>query len=358
MKRPETIKQAAELVRSASRITPVGAGSKHPSGDSEGVLETTGLNGIVEYEPSEYTFTALAGTSIAEINANLNENGQYLPFDPPLAKAGATLGGTVASGLSGPGRLRYGGLRDFILGIRFLDGEGRLIQGGGKVVKNAAGFDYPKLFCGAMGSLGILVETTFKVFPYPRATYTLELLHENMDDAIASMCKITGSNWEPDALELIPEQSRLLLRLAGNPNALEKRIPMILEHFKASESRELSPEEAGAAWRSIQEFEWCPKDSILLKVPITPLRIPALEPCLSDLSIPRHYGMAGNIGWLAIPEPDTIEGISGLLSSQGLTAVSIRGRNGRHSFGKSPTYSIQAAVKQALDPLGKFPDFL
>ena len=114
---------------------------------------------------SEFTFTALAGTPVREIAAALAERGQYLPFDPMLREAGATLGGTVAAGLSGPGRFRYGGLRDFILGVRFVDGEGRLLRLGGKVVKNAAGFDLPKFFVGSLGRFGVLAEMTFKVFP-------------------------------------------------------------------------------------------------------------------------------------------------------------------------------------------------
>ena len=108
----------------------------------------TGLNGVLEYEPSEFTFTALAGTPVRDIAAILAERGQYLPFDPMLVGAGSTLGGTVASGLSGPGRFRFGGLRDFILGVRFVDGGGRLLRLGGKVVKNSAGFDVPKFFVG------------------------------------------------------------------------------------------------------------------------------------------------------------------------------------------------------------------
>src|SRR5436190_11409249 len=114
------------------------------------------LSGMMEYDPAEFTFTALAGTPLAVVQKELAGNGQYLPFDPPLAAQGATLGGTVAAGLSGPGRLRYGGVRDFIVGVQWVDGSGTVIRGGGKVVKNAAGFDFPKLFTGSLGRLGIL----------------------------------------------------------------------------------------------------------------------------------------------------------------------------------------------------------
>src|SRR3954469_7476851 len=142
---PATAAELAEAVRSAPRVIVHGAGTKPrlaKVADDFVRISTTRLRGIVEYEPSEFTFTALAGTPLKEIIAALAERGQYLPFDPVLADTGATLGGTVASGLSGPGRWRFGGLRDFILGIQFADGEGRLLRMGGKVVKNAAGFDF------------------------------------------------------------------------------------------------------------------------------------------------------------------------------------------------------------------------
>ncbi len=143
-----------------------------PSHDRQ-PLDLRGLRGIVEYEPQEYTFTAY-GTPLAEVNDLLAANGQYLPSTPFVE--GATLGGTVASGLSGSGRLRYGGVRDFILGVRFVDGPGSAtVQGGGKVV-NAAGFDFPKLLTGSIGRLGVIVEVSFKVLPAPPAYRSL-LVH-------------------------------------------------------------------------------------------------------------------------------------------------------------------------------------
>src|SRR5581483_4094672 len=175
---PTTQAELVDAICSAPRVIAGGAGTK-PRLVSVGAevvrLSMTHLNGIIEYEPSEFTFTALAGTPLREIMAALAERGQYLPFDPMLAAAGATLGGTVAAGLSGPGRFRFGGLRDFILGVRFVDGMGRLLRMGGKVVKNAAGFDLPKFFVGSLGRFGVLVEVTFKVFPRTTSALTVRL---------------------------------------------------------------------------------------------------------------------------------------------------------------------------------------
>ena len=144
--RPRTPEEVAALLGGGGRFLAIGAGTKPalsapPAGFT--AVSLAGLSGIVEYDPGEYTFTALAGTPLAELQAALARNGQYLPFDPLGAAAGATLGGTIASGISGPGRLRYGGVRDFILGVRFVTGRGENVRGGGKVVKYAAGFDFP-----------------------------------------------------------------------------------------------------------------------------------------------------------------------------------------------------------------------
>lgn len=175
---PTTSAELVDAIRSTPRLIAVGGGTKprmSAVAPEFARLSMAQLRGIVEYEPSEFTFTGFAGTPIREIMAALGERGQYLPFDPMLVLAGATLGGTVAAGLSGPGRVRFGGLRDFILGVRFVDGEGRLLRLGGKVVKNAAGFDVPKFLVGSAGRFGVIAELSFKVFPRPVASRTLRL---------------------------------------------------------------------------------------------------------------------------------------------------------------------------------------
>src|SRR5206468_1605473 len=137
---PASIDELAEIVSSCPRLLAIGAGTKPRLSEVDVTkVSMSRMRGIVEYEPTEFTFTALAGTLLQELESTLASRGQYLPFDPLLTEAGATLGGTVAAGLSGPGRIRFGGLRDFILGVRFVDGDGRLLRMGGKVVKNAAG---------------------------------------------------------------------------------------------------------------------------------------------------------------------------------------------------------------------------
>jgi glycolate oxidase FAD binding subunit len=120
---------------------------------------------------------------------------------------GATIGGTVAAGLSGPGRFRYGGVRDFILAVQFADGAGQLLRGGAKVVKNAAGFDIPKFLVGSCGRYGVLVEVTFKVFPTPQSWLTLRIPCADATEATTHIAQGACSRWELDALDFVPGET-------------------------------------------------------------------------------------------------------------------------------------------------------
>ena len=156
-----------------------GGGSKDFYGQSpQGeVLDTTGLSGIVSYEPSELVVTAGAGTPLAELEALLAEKGQCLPFEPPhfawSGNARATVGGMVACGLSGPARASVGGVRDYVLGVKMINGRGEALTFGGQVMKNVAGYDVSRLMVGAMGTLGLLTEISLKVLPVAPAEATL-----------------------------------------------------------------------------------------------------------------------------------------------------------------------------------------
>ena len=231
--KPKTVDEVCAVVRQALRILPRGGGTKPAlSTPQEGVqvIDVSGLAGITEYQPGEYTFTALAGTRIEDVNIVLAGYGQYLPFDPLLVGRGATLGGTVAANTSGPGRYHYGGVRDFLIGVRFVDCDGHIVRGGGKVVKNVAGFDLPKLMVGSMGGLGVMVELIFKVFPRPGAFVTLSKSTARLGDGLQLMQKVTASRLDIDALDLTfsSDSYTLWVRLSG----LEKALPARLERLK------------------------------------------------------------------------------------------------------------------------------
>ena len=129
--------------------------------------------GIIEYEPKELVLTVRAGTTLAEIETTMDSAAQMLPFEPPHYAAGSTIGGSVACGLSGPRRPYTGAVRDFVLGARIIDGRGDDLRFGGRVIKNVAGYDVSRLMTGAMGTLGVLLDLSFKVLPKPVEDVTL-----------------------------------------------------------------------------------------------------------------------------------------------------------------------------------------
>jgi glycolate oxidase FAD binding subunit len=152
-----------------------GAGTKDFYGESfDGdVLDTREHRGIFSYEPSELVLTARCGTPLSEIDAALNEHGQFLPFEAPRFGGDPTIGGVVAAGLSGPRRAASGSVRDFVLGTHLLNANGDELRFGGQVMKNVAGFDVSRLLCGSLGILGLITQVSLKVLPKPRAEITL-----------------------------------------------------------------------------------------------------------------------------------------------------------------------------------------
>ncbi|MDU9405897.1 glycolate oxidase subunit GlcE [Pseudomonas sp. zfem004] len=139
------------------------------------IVDTRGHHGIVSYDPTELVITARAGTPLSEIEAALHQAGQMLPCEPPHLGPGATLGGMVAAGLSGPRRPWAGAVRDYVLGTRLITGHGKLLRFGGEVMKNVAGYDVSRLMVGSFGCLGLLTEVSLKVLPRPRQCLSLRL---------------------------------------------------------------------------------------------------------------------------------------------------------------------------------------
>ena len=177
-------------------------------------LSVTGHRGIVDYDPAELVLTARSGTPMAEIEALLEANGQMLAFEPPRFGPGGTLGGAVASGLSGPRRPFAGALRDFVLGVRILDGRGQVLRFGGTVFKNVAGFDAFRLMAGAHGELGVLLDISLRVVPRPsiEAARVLDLPPDTARRRVAELMR------QPLPLSgAFHDGQRLHLRFSGGP---------------------------------------------------------------------------------------------------------------------------------------------
>ncbi len=346
---PATSEELADAVRSAPRVLAVGAGTKtrlSAVGADVVQISTVGLKGIIEYEPSEFTFTALAGTPVRDIEKVLAEQGQYLPFDPLWVEAGATIGGTVAAGVSGPGRFRFGGLRDFILGVRFVDGEGRLLRMGGKVVKNAAGFDLPKFFVGSLGRFGALAEVTFKVFPRAAAVKTLRWDVPDVGTLTTILTAAAGARWELDALEASPAEGVVYARLAGPAEALDGLAAEMLTRWPG---RVLGAEQVSALWRGVREFAWAHEGGELVKVVLVPSQVAAVLEAVQRVAGARVWiGAGGNVAWVSLPRG------ARLGEKWAWPALTVRG-TGPLWLGVRWEAAVGRAVKAALDPQGRFP---
>ncbi len=211
--------RVSAALKSATPLRIVGGNTKAFYGrmiDAE-PLQVNQHCGVVSYEPSELALTARGGTPLAEVQQLLAENRQMLAFEPPCFGGAATIGGMVAAGLSGPRRPYVGAVRDFVLGVRVLTGKGDILKFGGAVMKNVAGYDVSRLMVGAMGTLGIILEATFKVLPQPE-TEQLRCFDTNAERALTLMSRWAGRPLPISAMA--HEGTQLRVRLSGSENSV------------------------------------------------------------------------------------------------------------------------------------------
>jgi len=230
---PKTYEQCALALGTASErrqsVRIRGAGTKDYLGDlrpTDMILETTALRGIVAHVPADLTVTVAAGTPIAELRATLAQAGQFLPLDPPHAEA-ATIGGVVAANSTGFWRSRYGGVRDQLIGTTTALADGTLARAGGRVVKNVAGYDVNKLLIGSFGTLGVIVECTFKILPLPMASAGLQASFARGSAAFAAADAVARTPARAAALVVestARDSWRLLVLAQGDPSAVERTL--------------------------------------------------------------------------------------------------------------------------------------
>jgi len=260
--------EAAEGVRAANAPFDIcGAGTRNFGrlGLSAMRLSTSRLTGIVFHEPAEMVVRARAGTPISEVEAALAAHNQMLPFEPmdPRVLFGTqgepTVGGLVATALAGPRRLSAGAVRDNVLGVRLVNGRGEIVSAGGRVTKNVTGLDLVKITCGALGTLGLITEATFKLAPKPRAEATVVI--RRLDDAqgVAAMTRALGSSYGVSGAALIHagmgrEFGRTLLRVEGFEDSVSyraERLIALLADFGAKHA--LTGEDSNKMWRAIRD---------------------------------------------------------------------------------------------------------
>ena len=361
----DSIDSLRQLIRQTESILIVGSRTKPSlsSVDAEiQLVSTRPLTGIIQYEPSEFTFTARAGTTLQEIRAALAEKNQYLPFDPLLVRQDATIGGTLAAGISGPGRHRFGGVRDFVLGAQFVAGDGQLIESGGKVVKNAAGFDIPKLLVGSCGRLAAITALTFKVFPKPIEFHTHRIScddHAQASDLVASLAR---GRWELDAIDYRAETRSIWIRIGGSESACDAIAKDIAKVLGDREVVAIDAELAIQGWQQLGDlsFGGTSRDGAV-KVPFTLQQMRRLAAWCDDHrdAVCLHASVAGSIGWLAVGD-GFLGRVDAWLKESQMNGLVLRGAidpGGSCVIGDHRSGPIESAIKNAMDPPGRFPSF-
>jgi glycolate oxidase FAD binding subunit len=350
--RPTSIDALQAAVPVHPRVRVRGAGTKPglSGGQETPVLDLSGLDAIVEYAPEECTFTAQAGARVSVLEALLATHGQYLPFDPPLVDRGATLGGTIAAGVNGSCRYRYGGIRDFVIGARIVDGRGRLIRSGGKVVKNAAGFLLHQAMAGSCGALGVIAEVTCKVFPAPAARATVRFDAHDLESALAEVRRLETMRLDLEAIDIEPP-GILWLRIGGFPEATEPRVSEVAAALGTAV--EIRRDETDAAdWRDTREYRWVPEGRTLVRVPVSPTKLVALDRVLEWHDAVRRYSLAGTlalVGWNG-----SLDSLADSLRSLGLVGQVLVGPPGRPFIGAIEPNAFHDRLRDVMDPEHRF----
>lgn len=253
----EQAKQLIEQAKSQGQAIDIqGHGSKafygNPLSRPTAVLSTLDYQGVVSYDPTELVVVVRAGTSIETLQSVLAEKNQMLAFDPPQfsgPRGRGTVGGMVATGLSGPRRLQAGACRDFILGLTVLNADGQLLRYGGTVMKNVAGYDLSRLHAGALGSLGLILDVSLKVLPRPAASTTIRLTIDE-PQAILMANQNLAQPLPIVATAYLPQSSELSIELAGAQAAVASAQKRFAEQHGA---QPLTASQAEDFWTSLRD---------------------------------------------------------------------------------------------------------
>jgi glycolate oxidase FAD binding subunit len=317
------------------------------------VLDTRGHAGIVAYEPTELYITAKCGTPLAEIEAALAAQGQCLPFEPPRFSAESTVGGVVAAGLSGPRRASAGALRDYMLGVKIIDGEARELTFGGQVMKNVAGYDVSRLIAGSLGTLGLITEVTLKVLPKPVAEATLRFAM-SQSEALDQL-----NAWAGQPLPIVASawlDGVLTLRLAGARAAVEaaqQKLGGQLIEAGGSTPAEVSAGELAPAgfWDELRDQ----KLPFFATETLWRLSVPSVAP---QLALPgeQFIEWGGALRWLKSDVPP--ETIRAAVANVGGSATlyrapaEMKARVGAFAPLSAPLMQLHRNLKAAFDPRG------
>jgi glycolate oxidase FAD binding subunit len=320
--RPDNVKEIARVLRWANehelKVVPRGSGSKQDRGGPPSgfdiLLELSHITGVVEHAAGDMTVVVRAGTALSDLQNELARSGQFLAIDPPVP---GTVGGLIASGDSGPRRLRYGGVRDMLLGVELVRADGTVARAGSKVVKNVAGYDLPKLFTGSLGTLGVIVEATFRLYPIPPASATVISKDVGVEAAARMAARLLTSGLVPTIVDYYAEGRTGLLaaRFETSPRAVQGQAARALSLLSAAEELEGEPERA--LWAVFDSITEARQTDVLARLITTQSDLPDLlartqlraEETSLKLSVRAHLGHGHALLHLHDPNPDAAIGL-------------------------------------------------
>ena len=388
---PHTETDVINLVRTAARskltLEIRGGGTKSGLGrliETSEILSTSELKGITAYNPAEMVMTAKSGTPLAEVVAAAAEHRQGLAFEPADWRAvmgsegEPTIGGTFACNLSGPRRFLSGAARDHLLGVRFVNGLGEAIQGGGRVMKNVTGLDLPKLLAGSHGTLGVMTELTFKVLPLPETAVTIvlsgldeALATQAMAQAVAMTVEVSGAAHLPESCVgrfldgQLPDGPATALRLEGLAFSVRERAAKLRQAFAdIAPVTELDGEHTRSLWheiRDIHPFAADGSDRPVWRISTAPsMGHHILSALRMQTGVDGYLDWQGGLLWLRMEAGAEAELIRDLVKQAGGHATLVRAsEEARYPIPafqpEAPAIAaLSARIRQKFDPAGMF----
>jgi glycolate oxidase FAD binding subunit len=348
------------------------------------ILSTAEIRGVTSYNPAEMVMTARAGTPLVEVIRAAAEHRQGLAFEPAdwrslMGSDGEpTIGGTFATNLSGPRRFLAGAARDHLLGVRFVNGFGEIVQGGGRVMKNVTGLDLPKIMAGSHGTLGVMTELTFKVLPLPETATTIVL--SGLDEAQATQAmahamslsvEVSGAAHLPQSCVgrflggHLPEGSATVLRLEGLGFSVAERAARLTQALgQVSPIRQLDPGETTTLWRDIRDvkpFDADGTDRPIWKISTAPsMGHQILSALRMQTGVDGYLDWQGGLLWLRMEADAEADLVRNLVGQAGGHATLIRAseavRKAVSAFQPEPAAvaALSARIREKFDPASLF----
>jgi glycolate oxidase FAD binding subunit len=352
--RPTDLASLSEAMRSGHRrLLVAGAGTAAEWGgapaDVDAVVDITGLDGVIDYQPADMTVAVRAGTPLADLQKVLAEHGQRIALDAARISSGATVGGLVATADGGPARHAYGTLRDMVIGITVVLADGTVARSGGHVIKNVAGYDLAKLFHGSLGTLGVIAEVVLRVYPIPKATRTLAV-ECAPEEAFGLAGRIVTDALEPVALEWFA--GRLLARFEGTVDGVARRAAGL----DAAGWREVD----GAVWDEVANVALGAPGDTVFRCGTLPSRMPWFAARLAELagdSATLSSSLGVGVHTVRLRAGDAAAVLGSLrdeVASAGGSTTAIRRAGEVPAWGSPPpAVAVMRAVKQQFDPGGR-----